>query len=73
MGGPTLPAAPAAAPDAADQAVQAARLMERRKQLGLQGRMSTYLATSQQEGTSGQAGNAPSGVAVGAPKTLLGQ
>jgi hypothetical protein len=44
---PKLPAGPPPAPDAADEAVRNARLMERRRQLGLQGRMSTYLTTAQ--------------------------
>jgi hypothetical protein len=45
-GGPSLPTVPKA-PDPADDAVRNARLMERRKQLGLQGRMSTFLTTAQ--------------------------
>jgi hypothetical protein len=39
-----------AGPDAADDAVQSARTFERRKQIGLQGRMSTFLTT----GSSGE-------------------
>jgi hypothetical protein len=50
-GAPDAPAATAAPalPDPSDQAAQNARLMERRAQLGLQGRMSTFLTTSQPE------------------------
>lgn len=46
---PSFPKAqkPPAAPDAADEALQNARIMERRKQLGLQGRMTTFLTTAQ--------------------------
>ena len=43
---PSLPTPPKA-PDPADDAVRNARIMERRKQLGLQGRMSTFLTTAQ--------------------------
>ena len=43
-------------PDAADQALNNARTMERRKQLGLQGRMSTFLTTSQGEKGPNSAG-----------------
>lgn len=57
---PTLPPTP----DAADEAVQNARIMERRKQLGLQGRMSTFLTTAQGDQAPAQ---------TSAPKTLLGQ
>jgi len=66
MGAPSVPAPPplpAPAPDAADAAVQAARTMERRKQLGLKGRMSTYLTTAQGEEEAPPSGG----------KTMLGQ
>lgn len=51
------------APDPADEAVRNARLMERRKQLGLQGRMSTFLTTAQGDQTT---------AAPRAQQTLLG-
>ena len=57
--------APPPPPDAADEAVQAARTFERRRQLGLQGRMSTFLQTAQGE-SSGGAGD------TNAPTTILG-
>ncbi len=49
-------------PDASDEAVRNARLMERRRQLGLQGRMSTFLTTAQGDQSP----------PTTAPKTLLG-
>lgn len=55
-------------PDAADQAVQAARIFERRKQLGLQGRMSTFLTTAQGD----QAPAQPTATAQYGGKTFLG-
>jgi hypothetical protein len=55
-----------ATPDAADEAVKAARLQERRRQLGFQGRMSTFLTDYQ-----GQRGAGISAPQDG--KTLLGQ
>lgn len=60
---PGVPALPPT-PDTADEAVQNARIMERRKQLGLQGRMSTFLTTAQGDQAPAQ---------TSAPKTLLGQ
>jgi hypothetical protein len=53
-------------PDAADQAINNARTMERRKQLGLQGRLTTFLTTAQ--GDKG-----PSSAGAPQAKTLLGQ
>ncbi len=53
-------------PDAADEAINAARTMERRKQLGLQGRLTTFLTTAQ--GDKG-----PSSAGAPQAKTLLGQ
>lgn len=44
---PKMPDAPPPPADPADEALRQARLMERRKQLGLQGRMSTFLTTAQ--------------------------
>lgn len=44
---PALPGAPPPPPDPADEALRAAKLQERRKQLGLQGRMTTLLTGSQ--------------------------
>jgi hypothetical protein len=64
MGTPSLPPPPPSGPDAADQALQSARIMERRRQLGLQGRMSTFLSTQQDN-------NLPSG-GGSTGKTLLG-
>jgi hypothetical protein len=63
FGSPPDPGAPPKPPDPADEAVKNARLMERRKQLGLQGRMSTFLTTAQ----SDQPQSAPA-----AQSTLLG-
>jgi hypothetical protein len=54
-------------PDAADQAINNARTMERRKQLGLQGRLTTFLTTAQGDKGSSSAG------APQVAKTLLGQ
>lgn len=69
MGSINIPQAPRMpdAPDAADQAINNARTMERRKQLGLQGRLTTFLTTAQ--GDKGMPNSA------GAPqvRTLLGQ
>jgi hypothetical protein len=61
---PNLPTPPSA-PDPADAAVRNARLMERRKQLGLTGRMSTFITTSQGSdgGGNGKAAQPPSTVA----------
>lgn len=59
-----LPAEPPPPPDATDDAVRAARLMERRRQLGLLGRMSTYLTTAQDGQSASQA--------TGGQTTLLG-
>lgn len=53
-------------PDAADQAINNARVMERRKQLGLQGRLTTFLTTSQGDKGPSSAGAPQAG------KTLLG-
>jgi hypothetical protein len=66
MGSINVPRAPRMpdAPDAADAALNNARTMERRKQLGLQGRMSTFLTTAQ--------GEAPAQGAPAPAKTLLG-
>jgi hypothetical protein len=55
-------ARPPESPDAADEAVQAARTFERRRQIGLQGRASTFLQTAQPD----------SGGNVNAPTTILG-
>lgn len=51
-------------PDAADEALRNAKIMERRKQLGLQGRMSTFLTTAQGDQAPAQS-SAPT-------KSLLG-
>jgi hypothetical protein len=59
------PPLPPLAPDAADEAVQAARTFERRRQVGLQGRMSTFLQTAQGE-SSGGSGE------LNAPTSILG-
>jgi len=66
MGTVNIPPAPRLpdAPDAADEALNNARTMERRKQLGLQGRMSTFLTTAQ--------GEKPAQGAPAPAKTLLG-
>lgn len=52
-------------PDAADQAINNARTMERRKQLGLQGRLTTFLTTAQGE-------KGPNSAGAPQAKTLLG-
>lgn len=53
---------PPLAPDATDDAVQAARIMERRKQIGMNGRMSTFLTTASDQG---QTNNTPTTVLGG--------
>jgi hypothetical protein len=66
MGGPSIKLqqpATTAAPDAGDEALNNARIMERRRQLGLMGRMSTFLTTAQGD-------QAPAASTV--QKTLLG-
>jgi hypothetical protein len=47
---------PPLAPDATDEAVQNARIMERRKQIGMTGRMSTFLTTSGGDSSAYNAG-----------------
>lgn len=53
---PALPAPLPAAPDAGDQAIQNARLMERRRQLGMQGRSSTWLTGARGDTTAPEVG-----------------
>lgn len=70
MGKPDMPPPPTPPPpavDVTDKAIQNARTMERRKQLGLQGRMSTFLTTRQGGETQASPTAAPT------PKTYLGQ
>lgn len=59
---PPMPGAPPPPPDQADMALRNAKLQERRRQLGLMGRMTTFLTGSQGD-TSQPATD---------PKTLLG-
>lgn len=59
---PPMPGAPPPPPDQADLALRNAKLQERRRQLGLQGRMTTFLTGSQ-----GDTSQPPT-----AMKTLLG-
>jgi hypothetical protein len=49
-------ALPPLAPDATDEAVQNARIMERRRQIGMNGRMSTFLTTSGGDSSAYNAG-----------------
>ncbi len=65
---PPIPAGAPAAPDAGDVALRNARLMERRRQLGLLGRMSTFLTTADGDKT-GAVTSAPT---ITANKVLLG-
>jgi len=44
---PPMPGTPPPPPDAADIALRNAKLMERRRQLGLQGRLTTFLTGAQ--------------------------
>lgn len=44
---PPMPGSPPPPPDQADLALRNAKLQERRRQLGLQGRMTTFLTGSQ--------------------------
>lgn len=59
---PPMPGPPPPVPDQADLALRNAKLQERRRQLGLQGRMTTFLTGSQ--GDESQP--------ITQPKTLLG-
>jgi hypothetical protein len=53
-------------PDATDEAIKNARMFERRQQLGMQGRMSTFLQTAGKSDGEGGNGN------LNAPTTILG-
>lgn len=61
-------------PDVTDDSVQNARMFERRNQLGLMGRMSTYLTTDQKQsspiGGGGSASTTPA--SQSAPTSALG-
>jgi hypothetical protein len=50
-----IPPSPPPPPDAADTAVKNARLAERRRQIGLQGRLSTFLTDYQGQKQSSSA------------------
>lgn len=60
---PSMPTMAITVPDAADTAIRNAKLMERRRQLGLEGRRSTWLTGARGDSTSDL---------VTATKTILG-
>jgi hypothetical protein len=59
---------PPLSPDATDEAVQNARIMERRKQIGMNGRMSTFLTTSGGDSAAYNSGSQ----SMNTPTTVLG-